>query len=44
MNPIFMSVTPSLAGFFYSLLFGAVVLAGLGGFFVYASQTDRVRR
>ncbi|WP_370664148.1 photosystem II reaction center protein PsbX [Acaryochloris thomasi] len=39
-----MAVTSSLVGFFYSLGFGAVVLGGLGAFFIYASQTDPVNR
>jgi hypothetical protein len=39
-----MAMTPSLVGFFYSLVFGAVVLGGLGGFFLFASQKDPISR
>ncbi|NJK40383.1 MAG: Photosystem II reaction center X protein [Acaryochloridaceae cyanobacterium SU_2_1] len=39
-----MTITPSLSGFFYSLLFGALVLGALGAGFIILSQRDKVVR
>lgn len=37
-------MTPSLSGFLFSLLAGAVVLGALGGLLLFASLQDKVRR
>ena len=44
MTSSLMTITPSLQGFFYSILFGAVVLGLLGGAFIFLSQNDKVIR
>ncbi|WP_299414918.1 photosystem II reaction center protein PsbX [Acaryochloris sp. IP29b_bin.148] len=39
-----MAISPSLQGFFYSILFGALVLGLLGGGFIFLSQKDKIVR
>jgi photosystem II PsbX protein len=39
-----MTITPSLAGFFYSILYGAIVLGLLGAGFIFFSQKDKIVR
>lgn len=44
MTSLLMTVTPSLQGFFYSILFGAIVVGLLGGAFILFSQKDKIVR
>jgi photosystem II PsbX protein len=44
MMPLFMSITPSLNGFFIGLIAGAVVLAAIAGGLVVVSQIDKIQR
>lgn len=38
------TITPSLGGFFWSLLFGFIVIGGIIGGMVVLSQTDQITR
>jgi photosystem II PsbX protein len=44
MTPVLMTVTPSLMGFFYGLIAGAVVLGAAAIGLVVISQIDKIQR
>jgi photosystem II PsbX protein len=44
MTPTLMTITPSLAGFFYGLLAGALVLGAVAVGLVAVSQLDKIQR
>jgi photosystem II PsbX protein len=44
MTPSLMTITPSLMGFFYGLIAGAVVLGLIGASLLFISQKDKIQR
>jgi Photosystem II reaction centre X protein (PsbX) len=44
MMPVLMTITPSLNGFFISLVSGGVVLGAIVGGVIFVSQLDKIQR